>query len=165
VTDHFATHWVAGHHNAELTELAPGILELRPVVRDGASLEDTLGGSLFHQACATVRFDRNRGHRPRLFVRGLPGAGFAHLPMAVRRPRPLQDIAAVELAPDNGGGPDMPLPSSRPTCRLNLLLRDVTFPILELAPHADEAWARKTGRRLARFLGVPLEDRVRVEAS
>jgi hypothetical protein len=115
--------------------------------------------------CATVTFDRNRGHRPRLFVIALPSAGLTRLPEAVRKPhqRPLQDIAAIELAPDAEGRPDVPVAPTRPICRLNLLLRDATCPVLELAPHADEAWARETGRRLARFLKVPLEDRVRAE--
>jgi hypothetical protein len=159
----FAPDWLAGPHNAKLTEPGDGVLELRPVPQRGAPLSGVWGGWPFHRACAAVKFDRTRGHPPRLFVRLLPGSGLGGLPGAFRKPRPLQDVAAVELAADTGDRPDFPEGTSRPTCRLRLLLRDANHPVLELAPHADEAWARETGGRLAPFLGVPLEDRARPE--
>jgi hypothetical protein len=51
-------------------------------------------------------------------------------------------------------------PPDHTTCRLRLRLHDDRHPVLELAPHAETAWARQTARRLAQFLGVPLEDQV-----
>jgi hypothetical protein len=159
----FALDRLAGSHNAELTETGHRVLELRPACYRGTPLTDVWGGKPFHRACASVKFDRNPGRPPRLFVHALPGAGLFRLPDAWRKPRPLQDVAAVELAADTEGQPDGPGAARPPTCRLQLRLRDASCPVLELAPHADEAWARETGGRLAQFLGAPLEDRTRPE--
>jgi hypothetical protein len=170
LADLFALDRLAGPHNVELTESPFGVLELKPVPYRGAPFTGVWGDNLFHRACASVKFDRvkfdrNPGGPPRLFVRMPPGTGLFRLPDAWRKPRRLQDLVAVELAADTEGQPDGSGAASRPTCRLWLRLRDASGPVLELAPHADEAWARETGGRLARFLGAPLEDRTRPEAA
>jgi hypothetical protein len=152
---------LAGFHTVKLIESGAGVLQMRPVPQRGrGSLADFWRGGLFRRACAAVKFDRNRGRRPRFFVTMLPGTGLRPLPEAFRKPRPLQDVAAVELAADAWERPDVPEAASGPTCQLRLRLNDPSLPILELAPHADEVWARETGGQLSRFLGVPLEDRI-----
>lgn len=154
--------WLAGSHNVKVVEPGYGVLELRPVPRGVTSLADLWRMRFLHEPCASVRFDRNPGRPPRLFVRALPGVPFGRLPKAFRWPRPLQDVAAVELGGDaEGGAPS----EARPTCRLCLRLHDANHSVLELAPRADPGWARATGERLARFLGVPLEDRTAVPPS
>jgi hypothetical protein len=156
--------WLAGSHNVELTESAGSVLLLQsPRLRDVALwplLRQLLFPGKRPGACASINFYRQRGFRPRYWILGLPGRPRGRLPADLRKPRPLQDIAAVELAPHAGDAPEGPGATSRPMCRLRLLLRDAKLPILELAPHADLAWARETGGRLARFLGVPLQDRI-----
>jgi hypothetical protein len=147
----------AGPHNTQLSHTGAGVLELRPVPQRGMPLTDLLGRWPFQRACAVVKFDRNRGRPARLFVGLLAGSGLRRLPAALRKPRPLDDVAAVELVPNPPeDGPDQ---APGPSCRLQLLLRDAGCPVLELAPQAEPAWARDTGDRLARFLGVPLLDR------
>jgi hypothetical protein len=135
-----------------------------------------LTAGLPERPCAAIKFDRNPGRRPHFQVISLAGKPFGALPAAFRKPRPLQDIAAVQVTAAVGDRPDRPAPGAglpnppalgaglltppAPTCRLQLLLRDTRHPLVELAPHADLAWARETGERLARFLGVPLVDRI-----
>jgi hypothetical protein len=159
----FAPDWLAGFHNVKLTETPGSDLQLQPIPQKGAPLVDLWKGWPVHRACAVVKFDRTPGSRPRLFVRLMAGFGLGPLPPAFRKPRPLEDITAVELAADGAAVPGVPEAASQPTCRLRLLLRDASAPILELAPHAYEGWAREIGGRLARFLRVPLEDRIRPE--
>jgi hypothetical protein len=156
----FVPDWVAGPDNVKLIEVGAGILELQHTPQPSASLAGEQKGWQFHSPCAIVRFDRNKGHRPRLFVQMLPGSG--HLPEALRKPRSLLDVTAVELAPDPGPALDAGL---GPMCSLRLRLNDADHPILELAPRAQQAWARDMGGRLAGFLGVPLEDRLGPEPS
>src|SRR5262249_49174514 len=123
----------------------------------GAPLANERKGRPFHSPCAIVTFDRNRGHRPRLFVHQLPGSGLDRPPDAVREPRSLLDVTAVAVGPD----PRLPLVAGLgPTCSLRLRLNDAAYPILELAPRALVTWARETAGRLAGFLGIPLEDRL-----
>jgi hypothetical protein len=150
---------LAGPHNAELAESADGVLALRPSLsgmatpaRWRALWQLLTGGEWRLVPCASISFDRNRGRRARFFLAGLPGQPLGRLPEALRKPRPLLDIAAVQLAAHS--------PDGR-TCRLRLRLHDERHPVLELAPHAETAWARQTAERLARFLGVPLEDQSR----
>jgi hypothetical protein len=145
---------LAGYHNARLVETGNGILELRPI-RDLGSLLDPL-----NQACAGVRFDRNPGHRPRLVVFSLPGLQRGKFPPPLDKAMPLENVIAVELTPLpelEGEGPEA---VSWPTCRLRLLLKDASCPTLDLAAQAHQNWARATGKQLASFLGVPLEDRL-----
>jgi hypothetical protein len=148
---------LAGLLTVRLIEVGYRVVELRPA--EALTREDRWQWRPRPRACAEVRFDRNPGRRPRLFVRSLPGTSFGHLPEAFQNPLPMQKVAAVELAPGPEGAPPMQGTSGRPVCRLSLVLRDTSQPRLELAAHADETWARETGGWLARFLGVPLEDR------
>jgi hypothetical protein len=159
----FAPDWLAGPDNVKLIKRGAGVFELQHIPLRGAPpLVDPLGGGGFQRPCAAVTFDRNRGRRPRLFVHTLAGPGNGRLPDALLRPRPLQDVIAVELAADTGPALEAPL---GPTCSLRLRLRDDSYPILELAPHAQQGWARGMGAHLAWFLGVPLEDRLGPEPS
>jgi hypothetical protein len=152
----------------ELNDQGNDVLELHYRPRTWAawcSLFRMLFQGMRDMPCAQVKFDRSQGRRPRFFVSGLPGQPPGQLPEALRKPRLVQDIAAVELAPDSGDGRVVSGTLSGPTCRLRLRLHDTKYPVLELVLHAEAAWARQTGERLARFLGVPLEDNVRPPTS
>jgi hypothetical protein len=152
---------LAGSHNVNLFESSGGVLELRfrvpSTVTSLYSVFKLLLQGVRDTPCAHVKFDRSRGRRPRYVVTLLPGYPLGRLPVAFRKPRPLDDIAAVQLAPNPTVGGDQP----GATCRLRPRLHEASHPVLELAPCAEAAWARQTAERLARFIGVPLEDHVR----
>jgi hypothetical protein len=107
-----------------------------------------------------VEFARSPEAEDQLVVRARPGGLPDLLRVGTRKTWPLTEVQAVSLElcaqrPEAGGKSLPPY-----LCKLALELRDPREPTLVLAPYAELAWAHTAADQIARFLQVPLFDRI-----
>jgi|GEM_PF-3922203 len=156
--------WVACERNTRLQARGNRRLTLQPVYVNAGPSQRGLGRSLAQlwngPACAMVELARNPEAEDQLVVRARPGGLPDLLRFGARNTWPLTEVQAVSLElcsqlPEAGGKVLPPY-----LCKLALELRDPREPTLVLAPYAELAWAHTAAEQLARFLQVPLFDRI-----